>query len=66
MAGGMINAGIGYENTATSGLARDSEQEQQIKDANQQLADQRKAQEIQMGASAVSAAAMIGTMIALA
>ncbi len=64
--GGMIGSGIGLEESATSGLARLSEQDQQRKDANQQLADQKKAQEMQMGASAASTAAMIGVMIALA
>jgi hypothetical protein len=66
MPGGMIDSGMGLQSTAASGLARLSEQDQQRKNANQQLADQQKSQEIQMGASAASTAAMIGVMIAMA
>ena len=66
MPGGMIDSGMGLQQTATNGLARLSEQDQQRKNANQQIADQQKSQEIQMGASAASTAAMIGVMIAMA
>ena len=65
MPGGMIDSGSGLQQTATSGLARLSEQDQQRKHANQQIADQQTSQENQMGASAASTAAMIGVMIAL-
>ena len=66
MGQGMISSGMDLQQTATNGLARLSEQDQQRKDANQELADQQKSQEIQMGAAAVSTAAMIGVMIAMA
>ncbi len=46
---GLIQTGTQYQNTAISGLVRESADQQKIDIANQQLNAQAKMQDIQMG-----------------
>jgi hypothetical protein len=63
MAGGLLQTGIGYENTATSGLALESQQQQQEQQANAQIQTQEDMQERQMigeiGGSILGIAALL-------
>ncbi len=61
---GLIQTGTQYQNTAISGLVRQSADQQKIDIANQQLNAQAKMQDIQMGTE-LAGLAGLGILIAV-
>ena len=62
--GGIIGTGLSEESNAISGFVRSSAEQQQVDQANQQEADAKKAQEMQMITGGVGAAIGIAALIA--
>ena len=63
--GGLIGTGISYENSALSGMVRESQEQQQIDMANKQMHQQEDAQtqgEIGAGVGMVAMIAMMALM----
>jgi type IV secretory pathway VirB2 component (pilin) len=63
--GGIIGTGLSEESNAISGFVRSSAEQQQVDQANQQEADAKKAQTMQMITGGVSAAISIAALIAV-
>ena len=66
MAGGLIGTGEGYQNTAVSGLVRESAEQQQIDQANAQIKAQQDMAEKQMIGEIAGAGLGLGAMFLFA